>query len=234
MAGVLLIDLENMVGHGAGVKVLAPRLDALLRQAGPGLSVVAACRRTRMGPGSQEILQERGVRLLLVDDGKGAADQVLLHEARRQAGQGCRRFLVASADRAFAAVADLGRLEILLWEGQQPLAPNRYTRVADMVHRIPRPARGFPAHERSPAAGTDAPQVSAHDQQDGFNEPQEQGVAVGRPEAMPVPAASAGGRSEWAGLLLFAGTVFAAGVLFGAGTAVGESVAGRLLRSGRC
>jgi hypothetical protein len=50
---------------------------------------------------------------------------------------GCRRFAVASADRAFTALADFGEFEILIWE-DQPISA-RLEACAHHVVRVPRP-----------------------------------------------------------------------------------------------
>jgi hypothetical protein len=99
-AGVLLIDLENMIGQSARPNTLIPRLDALLRRAGPGLQVVAACAGNRINPKGMQILHDRGARVLVVDGAKNAADEALLEEARRLAATGHHRFVVASSTRS--------------------------------------------------------------------------------------------------------------------------------------
>jgi len=137
--GVLLIDLENMVGHKARPSILMARVDALVQHAGPGLPVVAACAENRISPQGKQILSDRGARLLVVGGDKNAADRALLEEAKRLAANGCRRFVVASADRAFGRLAELGELEVMLWEAPEPRRLNAYTRRATQVHWVPLP-----------------------------------------------------------------------------------------------
>lgn len=93
---------------------------ALIRCAGPGVTVVAACARARITPAGAKVLQEHDVALLTVDGSKDAADEALLAEAQRLADDGCRRFVVASNDGRFARLADLGDLEIVIWAPQKP------------------------------------------------------------------------------------------------------------------
>lgn len=121
---VLLVDLENMVGQKARSSVLSSRMDALLACVDPYTPVVAACAGSRIGAESRRYLRERGVKLLVSDDGKDAADTMLLAEAQRLAQLGVRYFVVASGDRAFAKVADFGQLEVVLWKSQPPKKTN--------------------------------------------------------------------------------------------------------------
>ena len=137
-AGVLLIDLENMIGTKARPKTLVPRLDAIIQQAGPGMLIVAACAGSRITAEGIVILQERDAKLLKVKGTKDAADQALLDEAHRLAQLGYRRFVVASGDGAFGKIADLGDLEIVIWQ-TQPARKKGYSGRATKTHRIADP-----------------------------------------------------------------------------------------------
>lgn len=230
--GVLLIDLENMVGQKAGPKVLGPRLDALLGHPGVGhVEVIAACGKDRVAQSGRELLATRGIRFLAVGNGKDAADRALLAEARRQAVNGCRRFLVASGDRIFVELADLGDLEILLWEDQPPLNANAYTRRAQAVHRLPRPAKAHAqggvssvVEEPCTARAVDGPDIGKSSGRVG-PVPGVLGRAQG-PRLLPTDGRLLAGAG---GAVFSAGAIFLAGVLFGAGRAVGEQAAERLL-----
>jgi hypothetical protein len=90
--------------------------------------------------------------LLVVDSAKDAADEALLEEARRLAAVGHHRFVVASADGAFGQLADLGQLEIILWQTQEP-RKNAYTDRAARIHRVALPHNGT-----SKKAGASPPQ----------------------------------------------------------------------------
>ncbi len=84
------------------------------------------------------MLAELGIAPLRVSPAPDAAELVLLAHARRVHDTlGCRSFLVASADRRFAELATLGRLELLVWQ-DQPIASKLHD-AAHQVHRIPRP-----------------------------------------------------------------------------------------------
>ncbi|GLZ37910.1 hypothetical protein [Actinokineospora sp. NBRC 105648] len=143
---VLLIDLENSVGGSTPRRrVLVARVEAVLAAAGTVHHVVAGYSGADLADdlvGSA--LAEMGVSALRVAPGPNAAELVLLAHARRvHASLGCRSFLVASADHRFAELADLGRLELVVWH-DQPVA----TQLKDAAHRIHRIAR--------PSSTTDA------------------------------------------------------------------------------
>ncbi len=247
---VLLIDLENMIGQKARPNVLIPRLDALLLQAGPGLEVVAACAANRITPHTEQILTDRGARLLIVGGAKDAADQALLDEARRLAARGRQRFVVASADSTFRQLATLGRLDIMLWETQEPQRPNAYTQQAHTVHRVPLPKT------------TGAPKTTGYKQRE-VRELQQQTMPVdihvpnevttpssdsppsGRPDGettfgavhgqyrSPTPDASKkdSRRNVPKEAAQRSGAIFGAGILFGSGSVVGAHMARYFLRS---
>ncbi|GAA3348732.1 hypothetical protein GCM10020358_68300 [Amorphoplanes nipponensis] len=136
--GVLLIDLENMIGRNAKSSVLAARIPVLIDRAGPTVTAVAACAGNRITPAGMKILKDNGIELLTVDWSKDAADDALLAEAQRRADAGCSRFVAASNDSRFARLADLGDLEVLIWATQKPRTA--YIERAVQVYRLPVPA----------------------------------------------------------------------------------------------
>ncbi len=230
---VLLVDLENMVGQKARSSVLSSRMDALLACVDPYTPVVAACAGSRIGAESRRYLRERGVKLLVSDDGKDAADTMLLAEAQRLAQLGVRYFVVASGDRAFAKVADFGQLEVVLWKSQPPKKTNAYINRAYRVRRLERPVGlGQPqlvaAGQRPPEDERRAPQLSA-----------QEGSGESVRSTTPDPAESvrvAGKPTEFGrrlravrGSALRGGAVFGAGILFGAGAAVGSRMTRAIL-----
>jgi hypothetical protein len=145
--GVLLVDPENMVGKNAKPGIVAARLQVLIRNAGPGVKVVAACAGARITPAGANVLQAHDVDLLPVDGSKDAADEALLAEAQRMAKDGCHRFVVASNDSRFARLADLD--DLVIWEKQKPRKV--YTDRASQVHRLPIPTASAPPHKTTPA-----------------------------------------------------------------------------------
>jgi hypothetical protein len=159
--GVLLVDLENMVGQMAKPSIVTARMQALIRCAGAGVTVVAACARARITPAGAKVLREHHVALLAVDGSKDAADDALLAEAQRMAGDGCRRFVAASNDSRFARLADLGDLEIVIWAPQKP--HKNYTARASEVHRLPIPTASAHAttSAKAPAPAPPKPNTPA-------------------------------------------------------------------------
>ncbi|MGZ3146297.1 hypothetical protein ACVDFE_30755 [Lentzea chajnantorensis] len=83
------------------------------------------------------VLAELGIAACRVPQHANAAEHALLRHARYAHQQGCRSFAVASADRAFTALADYGEFDVLIWEGQ-PVAA-RLEACAHRVVRVPRP-----------------------------------------------------------------------------------------------
>jgi len=209
--GVLLVDLENMVGQNAKPRSMAARMQVLIRCAGPRVKVVAACARDRITPDGAKVLHEHNVTLLTVDGAKDAADEALLAEANRLANSGCRRFIVASNDSMFARLATLGDLEIVIWTTQNPR--EYYTARASQVHRLPLPS--LAAHSSTTPAGRPLNATPYAPRGGRSTRPPSTTAAASTPF---VRLASAG-----AGLL-------AAGMLFGAGVALGDLAVRRLLR----
>ncbi|MCY0960640.1 hypothetical protein [Streptomyces sp. H27-H5] len=124
-AAVVLIDIENAIGSHAQAPVALARLSALLDRIPAQARITAACPPARIRPDVKRALAERGIQLLAATTGKDAADKLLLACARQAAADGVRHFTVISADAAFAALAQLGELHVLAWEGQpvgKPLA----------------------------------------------------------------------------------------------------------------
>ncbi|MEU0529116.1 hypothetical protein [Amycolatopsis tolypomycina] len=137
---VLLIDSENFFGTiSPRPRLLRARLAALLTAAGPVHHAVAAFATTsETGDPLASLLAEHRVASLTVAPSPDAAEDALLAHARRvhdSLGRCC--WLVASADHRLAALAELGRIEVLAWEGQ-PVA-DRLTNVAHATHRLARP-----------------------------------------------------------------------------------------------
>jgi hypothetical protein len=149
--GVLHVDLENMVGQMAKPGIVTARMRALIRCAGPGVAVVAACVRTRITQAGAEGSPGHHVSLVTVDGSKDAADEALLAEAQRRADDGCRRFVVASNDSTFVSVAHLGDLEIVIWAPEKPR--KNYTARASRTHHLPIPAASATSHSTTPAKG---------------------------------------------------------------------------------
>jgi hypothetical protein len=245
--GVLLVDLENMVGQKAKAGIVTARMQVLIRRAGPGVRVVAACARARITPASAQVLHAHDVALLTVDGSKDAADEALLAEAQRMANDGCHRFVVASNDSRFARLADLGDLEIVIWQTQKPRKD--YTARASHIHRLPIPAAAATPHTTTPAkaitpakakgiaaaeAGTPAkiyPPVTPQKKITTSVSPADPPAASRQPyphkQTSPEQPDSAVTRVRPAA----AGIGFlTAGVIFGAGAALGDLAVRRLLR----
>jgi hypothetical protein len=185
---------------------------------------VAACAASRITPEGIKILKDRGIRLLKVSGTKDAADEALLAEARRAAAGGCHRFFVASNDSRFGQIADLGQLEIVIWQSQKPRVKDYSSRAAK-VHRLPIPgARPIPGPGRPMPASRPAPTAPRAIKgapprapaAPGTGRPARQEAAAPRPSAAQLAAIGIG--------------VLATGMLFGAGTVTGAVAARRLLR----
>jgi hypothetical protein len=229
-SGVLLIDVENMVGQRAKPATIGPRMDVMLRCVGPGVVAVAACASSRITAAGAEALQERGVALLSVSGSKDAADKALLAEARRWSAQGRQRFIAASNDSSFAQLAELGDLEILVWETQT--TNKKYVSRAARVHRVRLPSTAPAASPAgAPAGGVPEHRVagSRSDERTGATGPPTH--AGSPPPPMSSPPLSAAARrlaQERPGTPgpatkgAIALGIFAAGVIFGVGAAVGE------------
>lgn len=164
-ARVVLVDLENMVGAVRPRPALVRACVAVLRAAAGPAHHALACYSTAdpATDGLVSVLAELGVAPWPVPPGPDAAETALLAHADYVYRQGGRTFCVASADRRFAALAELGRLEVLAWE-RQPIA-RRLIEAADVLRQLPRPdtaIAGVPRIARpdelakSPAAALDA------------------------------------------------------------------------------
>lgn len=214
---VLLIDLENMIGGNAKPGMLALKLDVLSSKAGTSVPAVAACAGSRISPAGEQVLRDRQIRLLKVNGDKDAADNALLEEARRLAGCGCKRFVVASHDSRFAQLADVGHFEIIVWA--TPKIARKYESKATAVHRVRRPKAASPARlapsAQAPKAQA-APPTSLPPRE--ATMPADKPAPATRPRVRAVSVAAVG-----AGIL-------AAGILFGAGTVIGASAVLSLLR----
>lgn len=150
---ILLLDLENLGAVRLRPRPLRARLEALLGVAGDVHHAIAA-----YGLPDDEadpvasLLAELRIAPLRVAPGPDAAELALLAHARYVHAEGGRIFLVGSADGRFAELTGLGRVELLVWDGQ-PVA----TKLADVVHDIHRLARptGTPIDEAADTSGPD-------------------------------------------------------------------------------
>lgn len=135
---VLLLDLENLGTAQFRPRPLRARLEALLAAAGEVHHAVAAYARSDATEGDPlaSLLAELRIAPLRVPPGPDAAELALLSHARRIHAEGGRIFLVGSADGRFAELAALGRIELLVWDGQ-PVA----AKLADVAHRVRRLVR---------------------------------------------------------------------------------------------
>lgn len=151
---ILLLDLENLGTVRLRPRPLRARLETLLATAGEIHHAVAAYALSAEETGDPlaSLLAELRIAPLRVLPGADAAELALLAHARHVHAEGGRNFLVGSADGRFAELAGLGRVELLVWDGQ-PVA-TRLVDVAHQVHRIARPT-GTPAED---AAGQDDPE----------------------------------------------------------------------------
>jgi hypothetical protein len=222
----LLIDLENMTGTKARPALLGAKLDALIRRAGPGLPVVAACAGSRITPAGEQVLQGRKIRLIKTNESKNAADDALLAEAQRLSAAGCSRFVIASSDSRFAALAELGTLEIMAWAGQK--SAQKYTARAAAVHRVDRPAASAAAASPAPPKGQ--PSTAAPSASNALPK----GPASSRTAAPASAAASQSPRPMTvvnipASPAAAAACLAAGGFLFGAAAVLGAATAIRLL-----
>lgn len=150
---ILLLDLENLGTVRLRPRPLRARLETLLAAAGEIHHAVAAYALPTDDDSDPvvSLLAELRIAPLRVPPGADAAELALLAHARHVHAEGCRNFLVGSADGRFAELAGLGRVELLVWDGQ-PVA-TRLVDVARHVHRITRPS-GTPADE---STGQDEP-----------------------------------------------------------------------------
>ena len=163
---VLLLDLENLGTVRLRPRPLRVRLETLLATAGEIHHAVAAYAQPAGEDGDPpaSILAELRIAPLRVPPGADAAELALLAHARHVHAEGGRNFLVGSADGRFVQLAALGRVELLVWDGQ-PVA-TRLVDVAHHVHRIARPT-GTPAedaaghHEPEPDQATTVPGAAA-------------------------------------------------------------------------
>ena len=132
------------------------RLETLLAAAGEIHHAVAAYALSTEEAGDPlaSLLAELRIAPLRVLPGPDAAELALLAHAHHVHAQGGRNFVVGSADGRFTELAALGRVELLVWDGQ-PVA-TRLVDIAHQVHRIARPT-GTPAED---AAGQDTPEAA--------------------------------------------------------------------------
>jgi hypothetical protein len=131
---ILLLDLENLGTELLRPRPLRARLEALLAVAGVIHHAIAAYALPDADPVAS-LLAELRIAPLRVPPGPDAAELALLAHARYVHAEGGRIFLVGSADGRFAELAGLGRVELLVWDGQ-PVATKL---AAPSARRWPRP-----------------------------------------------------------------------------------------------
>ncbi|MCK9921180.1 hypothetical protein MXD61_04550 [Frankia sp. AgPm24] len=136
---VLLIDVENSVGSiRAHPDLVRRRIEVLLDAAGPVHHALACYAQDNPGADTLvSVLAELGVAPWPVPSAADAADHALLRHARYVHGRGGRVFTVASGDHRFAVLAELGRVEVLVWE-QQPVARALVRAAGPGLRRLPR------------------------------------------------------------------------------------------------
>jgi hypothetical protein len=137
---VLLIDVENSVGPVRPRPALVRARVGALRAAAGDVHHVVACY-SATDPAADvlvSVLAELGVAPWPVPPGRDAAETALLQHARYVVDRGGRTFVVASGDHRFTALADLGRLEVLAWDGH-PIS-QRLEHAAHQLTRLPWPA----------------------------------------------------------------------------------------------
>uniref|UniRef100_UPI003F495BFA hypothetical protein n=1 Tax=Amycolatopsis sp. CA-096443 TaxID=3239919 RepID=UPI003F495BFA len=136
---VALLDLENLGMVKLRPRPLRTRLEALLTACGDIHHAAAAYALpdddTRDPTAS--VLAELRVAPLRVRPGPDAAELALLAHARHVHAEGGRIFLAASADGRFAELAALGRIELLVWDGQS--VATKLAAVAHTIQYLPRP-----------------------------------------------------------------------------------------------
>jgi hypothetical protein len=224
---VLLIDVENTVGSvRPRPDVVRRRVGALVSAAGPVHHVVASYAPDDPAVDvAVSVLAELGVAPWPVPPGANAADHALLRHARYVYDRGGRVFAVASADGRFARLAELGRLEVLVWHNQK-VARALENAAAGNVQRVSLPTGGggppLAARRDTAAATVTVGESDALISVDGQRD------AVAPAEVAPV-AVDPG----WRGRLIAGGSVWrAAGcaVMTGVGIGVGQRLAGTVLR----
>jgi len=190
---LLLIDVENMIGTNPAAARLREQVCRLVDAAGViggPVHAVAAYSQQR-SPRAADVLAAVGVESEGVTIGSaGAADAALLDRARCAAQAGYQDFVVASAARAFAGLAELGRLHVVAWTGQPVAAA--LTRAAVTVHRLPRTS---PSATIPPAELTRPSDPVKHSPSRPV--PPRPGPPATAPSPSPAPVSSAS--SQWPG-----------------------------------
>ncbi|MFC5828084.1 NYN domain-containing protein [Nonomuraea insulae] len=216
---VVLWDLENVIGVNPGPDLLASRLTAVRAFAEPIAVCWAAYPATLPSEPSRKVLKAHGVKTRLAKTGKNSADKALLDLAREEAAKGHRRFVVVSADADFAAVADLGTLEVVVRQNQK--ISQRLQRRATRVHRLPGTAGQTPRARVTLAVPRQARTMAAG--------PVDRVQHPAALEAAGPPSGNGGVRRSAVIHAAMAGLgVWAAGVCFGAGVSVGAVLVRRL------
>ena len=137
---VLLVDIENMIGPvRPAPAVIRRKMTALLEAAGDVHHTIACFGSSDSAEDpTVSTLAEMGVAPWPVPHGRDAAELALLNHVKHVHDRGGRTFVVASGDHRFSAVRTYGRLEILVWDGQNPA--RKLVNAAHEVHRVPPPA----------------------------------------------------------------------------------------------
>jgi hypothetical protein len=134
---ILLLDVENLGMVRMRPHLLRARLEAILAAAGEIHHAVASY---SLPDGAEDplasLLAELRIAPLPVPPGANAAELALLAHAQHVHTAGGRIFIVGSADGRFAQLAELGRVELIVWDGQ-PVA----TRLAEVAYHLRRVAR---------------------------------------------------------------------------------------------
>ncbi|GAA2798702.1 hypothetical protein [Saccharopolyspora taberi] len=144
---VALLDLENLGAARLRPRPLRARLEALLAVAGD-IHHAAAAYALSDGHDTDpvaSVLAELRIAPLRVPPGPDAAELALLAHARHVHSEGGRTFLVGSADGRFYELVALGRVELLVWDGQ-PVA-TKLAEAVHHIHRLTRPSPGIPSDE---------------------------------------------------------------------------------------
>lgn len=219
---VVLLDVENVIGVNPGPDLVTARVTQIRDLAAPVAVFWAAFPQKLLSEQSRQALKAQGVKIQWAKAGKNGADKALLKRAQEAADNGYHRFVVVSADADFAAVADLGTLEIIAREGQR--LGGRLEKRAAHVRRLPRSATATLKSTAPKKTATRAPGTSAIPAPDRHAGP----LPARTGEPAPITWRPSAGQLAAAGLGLWA-----AGVCVGSGVAVGSVLTRRLLHARR-
>ncbi|APU15223.1 hypothetical protein [Actinoalloteichus fjordicus] len=165
MSVLLLIDVDNVIGgNNPRPETVTSHVQALTAVVEAATNtrptIAAGYRRPESGSAAiADALRALDVTALPVAEGRDASDNALLRWAAETRTESTR-FFVASADRAFAAVAEWGSLEVVVWD-EQPVA-GVLSRSARRVHRVARPPRRATRSQEAPPHSATIPAKSPH------------------------------------------------------------------------